>query len=82
MALGAQRSEVLQAALGGSLKLLAIGSGAGPLLGILAARVLAFILYTATPRDPLVLAGVLLAMLLLGHWLHGYLLSALFRSAS
>jgi predicted permease len=65
MALGAQRSEVLQAALGRSLKLLAIGSAAGLLLGVLAARVLAFIVYTATPRDPLVLAGVVLAMLLL-----------------
>jgi predicted permease len=66
MALGAQRSEVLQAALGRSLKLLAIGSAAGLLLGVLAARVLAFVVYTATPRDPLVLAGVVLAMLLLG----------------
>jgi len=66
MALGAQRSEVLQAALGRSLKLLAIGSSAGLLLGVLAARVLAFIVYLATPRDPLVLAGVVLAMLLLG----------------
>jgi predicted permease len=66
MALGARRKEVLQAALGRSLKLLAIGSASGLLLGMLAARVLAFIVYTATPRDPLVLAGVVLAMLLLG----------------
>jgi predicted permease len=66
MALGAQRSEVLKAALGRSIRLLAIGSATGLLLGILAARVLAFIVYTATPRDPLVLAGVVLAMLLLG----------------
>jgi predicted permease len=66
VALGAQRKEVLQAALGRALKLLAIGSVAGLLLGILASRVLAFIVYQATPRDPLVLAGVVLAMLLLG----------------
>jgi ABC-type antimicrobial peptide transport system permease subunit len=66
IALGAQRKEVLQAALGRPLKLLAFGSAAGLLLGILAARVLAFIVYQATPRDPLVLAGVALAMLLLG----------------
>jgi len=46
--------------------LLAWGSAAGLLLGILASRVLAFIVYEATPRDPLVLAGVVLAMLLLG----------------
>ena len=66
VALGAQRKEVLQAALGRAFKLLAFGSAAGLLLGILASRVLAFIVYQATPRDPLVLAGVVLAMALLG----------------
>jgi ABC-type antimicrobial peptide transport system permease subunit len=66
MALGARRIEVLRAALGRPLRLLALGSVAGLLLGILASRVLAFIVYQATPRDPLVLAGVLLAMALLG----------------
>jgi predicted permease len=66
MALGAKRNQVLQAALGRSLRLLAIGSTAGLLLGILASRVLAFIVYSATPRDPVVLGGVVLAMLLLG----------------
>ena len=66
IALGAQRKEVLQAALGRPLRLLAIGSVAGLILGILAGRVLAYIVYEATPRDPLVLGGVVLAMLLLG----------------
>ena len=66
VALGAQRTELLQAALGRAVKLLAFGSAAGLLLGILASRVLAFIVYQATPRDPLVLAGVVLAMSLLG----------------
>jgi predicted permease len=66
VALGARRREVLQAALGRALKLLAGGSAVGLLLGILASRVLAFIVYSATPRDPLVLAGVVLAMSLLG----------------
>ena len=66
VALGAQRKQVLQAALGRAFKLLAFGSAAGLLLGILASRVLAFIVYQATPRDPLVLAGVVLAMSLLG----------------
>ncbi len=66
VALGAQRAEVLQAALGRALKLLAIGSAAGLLLGVLATRVLAFIVYQATPRDPIVLAGVVLTMALLG----------------
>jgi len=66
VALGAQQKEVLQAALGRAVKLLAVGSAAGLVLGILAARVLAFIVYRATPRDPLVLTGVILAMALLG----------------
>jgi predicted permease len=66
MALGAQRKEVLQAALGRAFKLLAFGSAAGLLLGILASRVLAAIVYQATPRDPLVLTSVVLAMALLG----------------
>jgi len=66
MALGAQRKKVLQAALGRAFKLLAVGSAAGLLLGILASRVLASIVYQATPRDPLVLIGVVLAMALLG----------------
>ncbi|HUD14266.1 MAG TPA: ABC transporter permease [Terracidiphilus sp.] len=66
MALGAQRKDVLLAALGRPLKLLAFGSVTGLLVGILATRVLAYIVYQATPRDPLVLGGVVLAMLLLG----------------
>ena len=66
IALGAKRREVLQAALGRPLKLLAFGSTAGLVLGLLATRVLAYIVYQATPRDPLVLAGVVLAMGLLG----------------
>jgi predicted permease len=66
IALGAQRTEVLKAAIARPVKLLAIGSATGLLLGILASRVLAFIVYQATPRDPLVLGGVVLAMVLLG----------------
>ena len=60
IALGAQRKEVLQAALGRAVKLLLFGSAAGLLLGLLATRVLAVIVFQATPRDPLVLAGVVL----------------------
>jgi ABC-type antimicrobial peptide transport system permease subunit len=66
IALGAQRTEVLGAALGRPLKLLALGSAAGLVLGILATKVLAFVVYQATPRDPLVLAGVVVAMGFLG----------------
>jgi ABC-type antimicrobial peptide transport system permease subunit len=66
VALGAKRREVLRAALGRAFKLLAFGSAAGLLLGVLASRVLARIVYQATPRDPFVLAGVVLAMSFLG----------------
>jgi ABC-type antimicrobial peptide transport system permease subunit len=66
VALGARRREVLQAALGRPFRLLALGSVAGLILGLLTTRVLAYVVYGATPRDPLVLAGVVLAMGLLG----------------
>jgi ABC-type antimicrobial peptide transport system permease subunit len=66
MALGAQRKEVLQAGLERAVRLLALGSAAGLALGILSTQMLAAIVYQANPRDPLVLAGVVLAMLLLG----------------
>jgi predicted permease len=66
IALGAQRRELLGAALGRALKLLALGSAAGLVLGMLATRVLSFIVYGATTRDPLVLGGVIAAMAFLG----------------
>jgi predicted permease len=66
IALGAQSSEVLQAALGRALTLLTIGSASGVMLGILTRRVLAAIVYQASPRDPLVLTGVVVAMSLVG----------------
>lgn len=66
IALGAQKKEVLGAALGRAFKLLLIGSTVGLLLGLIASRVLGYIVYQATPRDPVVLAGVVAAMALLG----------------
>jgi predicted permease len=66
VAIGAQPMETLRAALGRPVRLLALGSFAGLLLGFLASRVLSYIVYEATPRDPIVLAGVVLAMALLG----------------
>jgi hypothetical protein len=66
MALGAKRKEVLKSALGRAFQLLAVGSIAGLLLGIAASRVLSAIVYEASPRDPLVLAAVVLAMTLIG----------------
>jgi predicted permease len=66
LALGAQRQQLLHAALGRTFRLLAFGSAAGLLLGMAASKVLAFIVYQATPWDPIVLGSVLVTMLILG----------------
>jgi len=66
IALGAQPLQLLRSALGRPLILLLGGSAAGLALGILASRLLAQIVYQATPRDPLVLGGVIATMALLG----------------
>ncbi|KAA6464916.1 FtsX-like permease family protein [Acidobacteria bacterium AB60] len=66
VALGAGRREVLKASLGRAFRLLAAGSVVGVVLGLLATKVLSFIVYQATPKDPIVLAGVTATMLLLG----------------
>jgi predicted permease len=66
VALGAGQGQVLRASLGRAFRLLAIGSLTGLVLGLLATRVLSFIVYQATPKDPLVLGGVCVTMMLLG----------------
>src|SRR6185437_1822926 len=66
VALGASQRQILHTSLGRAFRLLAIGSIAGVILGVLSARVLSFIVYQATPRDPLVLLGVTATMLMLG----------------
>jgi len=66
VALGAQSTQVMRAALGRPLILLLSGSVAGLVLGALASRLLAQIVYQATPRDPVVFAGVTTTMILLG----------------
>jgi predicted permease len=66
VALGANRREVLGAALGRAFRVLVMGSAAGIILGVLATRVLSYIVYQATPSDPIVLGGVLLTMLVVG----------------
>ena len=66
IALGAKRREVLASALGRAVKLLACGSAVGLLVGMLASRILAHVVFQASPRDPLVLTGVVVAMSLLG----------------
>jgi len=45
---------------------LALGRPLAVLLGVLASRLLASVVYEATPRDPLVLTSAVLAMTLIG----------------
>ena len=61
-----QNEALASPALGRPLLLLLSGSCAGLLLGVLASRMLAFLVYQATPRDPLVLVSAILSMALLG----------------
>jgi predicted permease len=66
MALGARKKAVLRAALGRAFVVLSVGSAAGLALGILATKVLSYIVYQAAPKDPVVLGGSVLTMLMLG----------------
>jgi predicted permease len=66
VALGAGKGQILGASLGRAFRLLVIGSVAGLALGVLATRVLSYIVYQATPKDPVVFVGVTATMLLLG----------------
>jgi ABC-type antimicrobial peptide transport system permease subunit len=66
VALGAQRTQLMRSALGRPLVLLISGSLVGLGLGVLVSRLLAQIVYQATPHDPLVLAGVVATMALIG----------------
>ena len=66
VALGAQAKQILSAALGRMLILLASGSAVGLLLGVAASRLLAVIVYQASAQDPFVLAAVALTLLLTG----------------
>ena len=66
VALGAQRAQLMRSALGRPLVLLTSGSLVGLALGMLISRFLAQIVYHATSRDPLVLAGVVATMMLIG----------------
>jgi predicted permease len=66
VALGAQAKQILSAALGRMLILLASGSVVGMLLGVAASHVLSAIVYHASAQDPFVLSTVVLTMLLTG----------------
>ena len=62
VALGAQAKQILSAALGRMLILLASGCVIGMVLGVATSRVLSAIVYQATAQDPLVLAAVALTL--------------------
>jgi len=66
VALGAKGKQVLSAALGRMLILLASGSAVGMLLGIAASRVLSAIVYQASALDPFVLAAVAFTVAITG----------------
>jgi len=66
VALGARTKHVIGAAVGRPIALLGLGSLAGLLLCVFASRLLEHIVFQANPRDPLVIAGAVLTMALLG----------------
>jgi ABC-type antimicrobial peptide transport system permease subunit len=66
VALGAQPAQLMRSALSCPIILLVLGSVAGLLLGAVASKLLAQIVYEATPRDPVVFVGVMITMALLG----------------
>ncbi|MGB9457944.1 MAG: ABC transporter permease [Bryobacteraceae bacterium] len=66
VALGARRTQVMSAAVGRPMLLLAVGSALGLAAGILASRLLGQIVYRANPLDPVVVGGAVLTMALLG----------------
>jgi predicted permease len=66
MALGARTTHVMSEAVGRPMVLLGAGSLVGFLLCVFASRFLVRIVYNANPRDPVVMVGAALVMVLLG----------------
>jgi len=66
VALGARKMQVMSAAVGRPMVLLAVGSVLGLLSGVFATRLLGRIVYQANPQDPVVVGGAVLTMALLG----------------
>ena len=66
VALGAHKTQVVSSAVGRPIILLGAGSILGLLAGIFASRLLGQIVYQANPRDPVVVCGAVLTMVLLG----------------
>jgi putative ABC transport system permease protein len=66
VALGAQGKQILSAALGRMLTLIATGSALGLIFGMATSRVLSHVVYQASAQDPFVLTAVALTILLTG----------------
>ena len=66
VALGARRTQLLRSAVGRPLALLVIGSVLGILAALTATPLLSRIVINADSRDPLVLIGVIVTMIMLG----------------
>jgi macrolide transport system ATP-binding/permease protein len=66
IAIGARPSQVLRLILAKMIALLAAGCAIGLVLALAAGKVLASVVYGASPRDPLVLAAVPVAIVCLG----------------
>ena len=66
MAIGARPRQVLQTVFGRTGMLLGAGSLAGTALGLAGSRVLANVVYQATPNDPVVLTSAAAAMCAIG----------------
>jgi len=66
IAIGARPSAVLSTVFRRTGTLVGVGCAAGLLLGVAGAQVLSAVVYHATSRDPLVMAGVVLTMGFIG----------------
>ena len=66
VALGAQGKQILWAALGRMLILLACGSVVGTLLGVAGSQILSAVVYQASAQDPFVLLAVMATLLITG----------------
>jgi predicted permease len=66
VALGARTIHVMSAAVGRPIVLLGLGSLVGLLMGAFATRLLGQIVYQANPRDPIVVIGAVVTMVMLG----------------
>jgi ABC-type antimicrobial peptide transport system permease subunit len=66
VALGARTMHVMSAAVGRPIVLLGVGSLLGLSISAFAGRLLGQIIYQANPRDPIVVLGAVLTMVMLG----------------